>query len=29
MEGKWAIFDEEISVNTIAHADSRFRFPVG
>jgi hypothetical protein len=28
-EGKWAIFDEEISVNTVAHADSRFRFPVG
>jgi len=29
MEGKWAIFDEEISVNTVAHAESRFRFPVG
>ena len=29
MEGKWAIFDEGLSVNTIAHAESRFRFPVG
>ena len=28
-EGKWVIFDEELSVNTVAHADSRFRFPVG
>jgi CO/xanthine dehydrogenase Mo-binding subunit len=28
-EGKWVIFDEEISVSTVAHADSRFRFPVG
>jgi CO/xanthine dehydrogenase Mo-binding subunit len=28
-EGKWAIFDEDISVNTIAHEESRFRFPVG
>jgi CO/xanthine dehydrogenase Mo-binding subunit len=28
-DGKWVIFDEEISVNTVAHEDSRFRFPVG
>jgi CO/xanthine dehydrogenase Mo-binding subunit len=28
-EGKWAIFDEDITVNTIAHDESRFRFPVG
>jgi hypothetical protein len=28
-EGKWAIFDEELSVNTVAHPESRFRFPVG
>jgi CO/xanthine dehydrogenase Mo-binding subunit len=28
-EGKWVGFDEELSVNTVAHADSRFRFPVG
>ena len=29
MDGKWAIFDEDISVNTVAHEDSRFQFPVG
>jgi CO/xanthine dehydrogenase Mo-binding subunit len=28
-DGKWVIFDEDISVNAVAHADSRFRFPVG
>lgn len=28
-DGKWVIFDEELSVNAVAHADSRFRFPVG
>jgi CO/xanthine dehydrogenase Mo-binding subunit len=28
-DGKWVIFDEEISVNTVGHAESRFRFPVG
>src|SRR5581483_1699749 len=28
-DGKWVVFDEDISVNTVAHADSRFRFPVG
>jgi hypothetical protein len=28
-EGKWAIFDEDLSVNTIAHKESRFRFPIG
>jgi CO/xanthine dehydrogenase Mo-binding subunit len=29
MEGKWAIFDEDISVNAVAHPESRFQFPVG
>jgi hypothetical protein len=29
LDGKWAIYDEEISVNGVAHEDSRFRFPVG
>jgi hypothetical protein len=29
VEGKWAIFDEELSVNAVGHPDSRFRFPVG
>src|SRR5260221_10994999 len=28
-DGKWAIFDEDISVRTVAHEKSRFRFPVG
>jgi hypothetical protein len=28
-DGKWVIFDEEISVNTVGHEESRFRFPVG
>jgi CO/xanthine dehydrogenase Mo-binding subunit len=28
-DGKWVIFDEDISVNAVAHPDSRFRFPVG
>jgi CO/xanthine dehydrogenase Mo-binding subunit len=28
-DGKWVIFDEDISVNSVAHADSRFEFPVG
>jgi hypothetical protein len=28
-EGKWVIFDEDISVNTAAAEGSRFRFPVG
>jgi len=28
-EGKAVIFDEELSVNTVAHPESRFRFPVG
>jgi len=27
--GKWVIFDEDISVNTVAHPESRFHFPVG
>jgi CO/xanthine dehydrogenase Mo-binding subunit len=27
-EGKLVVFDEELSVNTVAHADSRFRFEV-
>ena len=29
MEGKWAIFDEEISRTPSPTAESRFRFPVG
>jgi hypothetical protein len=28
-DGKWVIFDEDISVNTVAAGESRFRFPVG
>ena len=28
-DGKWVIFDEDISVNTVAAEGSRFRFPVG
>jgi CO/xanthine dehydrogenase Mo-binding subunit len=28
-EGKWVVFDEDISVNTVAAEGSRFRFPVG
>jgi CO/xanthine dehydrogenase Mo-binding subunit len=28
-EGKWAIFDEDLSVRTVAHQESRFSFPVG
>jgi hypothetical protein len=28
-DGKWLIFDEDISVNTVAAEGSRFRFPVG
>ena len=27
--GKWVIFDEDISVNTFAAEGSRFHFPVG
>jgi hypothetical protein len=27
-DGKYVIFDDELSVNTVAHADSRFRFAV-
>src|SRR5207237_10751943 len=25
-DGKWSVFDKDISVNSIAHAESRFRF---
>jgi hypothetical protein len=28
-DGKWVIFDDDISVNTVAAEGSRFRFPVG
>ena len=28
-EGKWVIFDEDLSVDTVAAEGSRFRFPVG
>jgi CO/xanthine dehydrogenase Mo-binding subunit len=28
-DGKWVVFDEDISVNTVAAEGSRFRFPVG
>jgi CO/xanthine dehydrogenase Mo-binding subunit len=28
-DGKWVIFDEDLSVGAVAHAESRFRFPVG
>jgi CO/xanthine dehydrogenase Mo-binding subunit len=28
-DGNWVIFDEDISVNTVAAEESRFRFPVG
>ena len=27
-EGKLVVFDEELSANAVAHADSRFRFEV-
>jgi hypothetical protein len=28
-DGKWVIFDDDISTNTVAAEGSRFRFPVG
>ena len=28
-EGKWTIFDDDLSVRTVAHEKSRFSFPVG